>query len=224
MIQLVNNFNDLISTPFHNRMNAICWKRELQGDFSEIVNKLKKEDGVILIDREELLALELGVQGQLAREVILTDWKLLEEQGAQPVLNIISHYERDDSVPFFPTDVYSFHVDRAPVPTSTYLCTYYGEPSDIVPNAEVEQKVMIPSIREELLNIYGGSDDEGFEEFLTDNFFDLHYQEKPDANITSLGWGNLWRLACDVPGSSVLPCVHRAPKEKAGEPRLLLIC
>ena len=24
--------------------------------------------------------------------------------------------ERDDSYPFFPTDVYSFHVDRSPVP------------------------------------------------------------------------------------------------------------
>jgi hypothetical protein len=57
-----------------------------------------------------------------------------------------------------------------------------------------------------------------------DNFFDLHYQAKPDAQIINLGIGNLWRLAVDHPNNPVLPCIHRAPIEKFGEYRLLLIC
>ena len=36
--------------------------------------------------------------------------------------------------------------------------------------------------------------------------------------------GHLWKLAIYHPESQVLPCVHRAPKEKIGQNRLLLIC
>jgi len=57
-----------------------------------------------------------------------------------------------------------------------------------------------------------------------EHFFDLHYQAKPNTQPTNLGIGHLWRLAVDHPESQVLPCVHRAPKEKKGESRLLLIC
>ncbi len=83
--------------------------------------------------------------------------------------------------------------------------------------------MLVPEIREELKKLYTGTD-EGFESFLTEYFFDLHYQEKHNAVPISLGIGNLWRLAVDHPESQVLPCVHRAPKEKNGEIRLLLIC
>jgi hypothetical protein len=55
-------------------------------------------------------------------------------------------------------------------------------------------------------------------------FFDLHYQPKPNAKPVNLGLGHLWRLAVDHPTQQVLPCVHRAPVEKDGEYRLLLIC
>jgi hypothetical protein len=92
-----------------------------------------------------------------------------------------------------------------------------------LPNALAIQKVLVPEIREELKKRYGATD-ECFESFLTEYFFDLHYQEKPMAVPISLGVGNLWRLAVDHPESQVLPCVHRAPKEKNGEIRLLLIC
>lgn len=55
----------------------------------------------------------LSEAGKLAREILLDDWKLLKDHGgASPSLNIIRCYERDDACPFFPTDVYSFHVDR----------------------------------------------------------------------------------------------------------------
>ena len=148
---------------------------------------------------------------------------LLKAHGASPTLNIIRCYESDEGYPFFPTDVYSFHVDRSPVATDTFLCTYHGEPSEILPNEQARQKVLVPEIRDELKKLYDGAT-EGFESFLGEHFFDLHYQAIPTASPFTLGLGNLWRLAVDHPDSQVLPCVHRAPKEKAGQHRLLMIC
>lgn len=209
--------------PFQGTMNAICWTRELKGDFSEIVNKIALTDNIVTVEQEELLELQLTEQGQLARAILLNDLRLLKAHGASPVLNVIRYYDRDDSSPFFSTDVYSFHVDRSPVPTDTFLCTYYGESSEIVPNAQAQQKVLIPEIRNELRKLYHGSE-EGFEAFLSEQFFDLHYQAKPDARPFSLGLGHLWKLAVDHPESQVPPCIHRAPEETSGQNRLLLIC
>ncbi|QHS58679.1 DUF1826 domain-containing protein [Chitinophaga agri] len=222
-VHCVTTFHDLVSTPFKGQINAICWTRELTGDFAEIVEKLTLDGNITTIEQEDLLALALSEQGQLARETLLSDWQLLEAHGASPVLNVICHYDRDDALPFFPTDVYSFHVDRSPVPTNTFLCTYHGDASDILPNSQGEQKILIPEIRAELKQLYDGPD-EGFESFLIDHFFDLHYQAKPNANIINLGTGNLWRLAVDHPESPVVPCLHRAPAERSGKKRLLMIC
>lgn len=222
-IQGVTNFLDLVSTPFHGAINAICWSRNLTGDFGEIVKKVALKEDITVLDEAGLCELQLSEQGQLAREIILNDWKLLKAHGASPMLNVIRCYERDVASPFFPTDVYSFHVDRSPVPTDTFLCTYYGEPSDLLPNAQARQKVLIPEIRAELKKIYAGPE-EGFESFLTEHFFDLHYEATAAASPVSLGVGNLWRLAVDHPESQVNPCVHRAPKEKSEQHRLLMIC
>jgi hypothetical protein len=218
----VTCFEDLVSTPFQGSVNAICWNRNIVGDFSEIVEKIELTDNVTEVDEEELRELTLTEQGQLAREIILNDLQLLSAHGAAPVLNVIQNYDRDESLPFFPTDVYSFHVDRSPVPTDTFLCTYFGDSSDILPNSQGIQKIWVPEIRAELLKLYNGSI-EGFETFLMENFFDLHYQALPNAEIVSLGVGHLWRLVVDHPESNVLPCLHRAPKETTGK-RLLLIC
>ena len=147
----------------------------------------------------------------------------MKAHGASPTLNVIQCYERDDSYPFFPTDVYSFHVDRAPIPVDTFLCTYYGEPSEILPNSQAEQKVLVPEIREELKKLHDGGAGY-FESFLSEQFFDLHYLAKAKAQPISLGLGHLCRLATDHPNSKVLPCIHRAPQEKNGQKRLLLIC
>jgi len=222
-IHFVMNFQDLVSTPFHGVVNAICWKRELSGDFAEIVKKSSLKENIAVLDESALRELQLSEQGKLAREILLNDLTLLKAHGALPTLNLIRCYERDDACPFFPTDVYSFHVDRSPVPTDTFLCTYYGAPSEIIPNAQATQKVLVPEIRDELKKRYHGAA-QGFESFLSDNFFDLHYQAKPAASPVNLGLGNLWRLAIEHPESQVLPCVHRAPKEKTGELRLLMIC
>lgn len=222
-IQCVTNFQDFILTPFQGKVNAICWTRKLIGDFSEIVNKIELNENMATLNTDELRELELSEQGQLARQILLNDLKTLTEYGASPTLNLIKYYERDDSYPFFPTDVYSFHVDRSPVPVDTILCTYHGASSDILPNSQAEQKVLIPEIREELKKLYGEGED-GFESFLSEFFFDLHYQAKPTARPVNLGHGHLWRLAIDHPESQVPPCVHRAPVEKVGETRLMMIC
>jgi hypothetical protein len=222
-IHCVTNFQDLVATVFHGDMNAICWTRKLTGDFSEIVKKVALSDNIATIEPAELRALPLSEHGQLARDILLHDLELLKAHGASPILNVIKYYDRDDDYPFFPTDVYSFHVDRSPVPTDTFLCTYSGEPSDILPNSQGQKKVLIPEVRAELKKLYHGAE-EGFESFLSEHFFDLHYQAELNAHPISLGLGNLWRLAVDHPGSQVPPCLHRAPKEKDGQPRLLLIC
>lgn len=222
-IHYVTNFQDLVSTPFNGELNAICWTRNLTGDFSEIVEKVELRGNITTIEQDELRDLELSEQGQLAREILLNDLKALEAHSASPVLNLIKYYDRDDTYPFFPTDVYSFHVDRSPIPTDTFLCTYYGESSEILPNSQGTKKVLIPEIRDGLKKLYHGAE-EGFESFLSEHFFDLHYQASPNARPISLGLGHLWRLAVDHPESQVPPCIHRAPMEKSGQHRLLLIC
>ena len=222
-IHCVTNFKDLISMPFQEEINAICWTRKLIGDFSEIVKKVELNGNIATLDQEELRELQLSDQGQLARDIILNDLKVLKAHGASPILNLIKCYERDDAYPFFPTDVYSFHVDRSPLPVDTFLCTYHGDSSEILPNSQAEQKVLVPEIRDELKKLYGGAD-EGFESFLSEYFFDLHYLAKPKARPISLGVGHLWKLAVDHPESQVPPCLHRAPKENTGQVRLLMIC
>ncbi len=219
----VSSFQDLVSTSFHGEVNAICWKRKLQGNFAEIVEKVDLVGNMMVLEPEDLIALELSEQGQVARELLLNDMALLKAAGTDPTLNLIKCYAEDDSFPFFPTDVYSFHVDRSPVPAATILCTYHGDSSDILPNAHANQKILVPEIRAELKKLHQGSD-EDFESFLKEYFFDLHYEAKPHAVPINLGNGHLWRLAIDHPESQVPPCIHRAPKEKNGQTRLMLIC
>lgn len=220
-VQYVTSFEELVTTPFSGKVNALCWKRELKGDFAEIVSKIEFDGKMTELQPRQLEKLFLTEQGQIAREFLLKDFYLLKEHAACPVLNVIGNYESDTST--FPTDVYSWHVDRSPVPTDTFLCTYYGASSEILPNGHAEQKVRVPEILNELKKIYNGPE-EGFDVFLSENFFDLHYLSKPNAPIICAGLGHMWKLATDHPGKKVLPCIHRAPKERAGEKRLLLIC
>lgn len=222
-IGVVATFSELVHTDFRGEMNALCWFRNLDGDFNEIVAKLSLEENITEVYPEDLIALQLSEKGSIAREIILNDLQLLTDFGASPALNLLKCYERDDEFDFISTDVYSFHVDRSPIATDTFLCTYHGAASDIIANAQAEQKIQIPEIRARLKELYDGPD-EGFEYFLEENYFDLHYQVDADAAPVNLGLGHLWRLAVDHPKQQVLPCIHRAPIEKQGEYRLLLIC
>ncbi|WP_336958939.1 DUF1826 domain-containing protein [Chryseobacterium contaminans] len=222
-IGIVSTFSELINTDFYGEVNAMCWYRHLDGDFKEIVSKLQLKENITEVSAEDLLALQLSEKGNTAREIILTDLQLLAEFGALPSLNLLKNYERDEEFDFISTDVYSYHVDRSPIGTDTFLCTYYGAASDILPNDQAVQKIQIPEIQEKLRELHDGPEDE-FDNFLKEYFFDLHYQAKPNARPTNLGLGHLWRLAVDHPAQKVLPCVHRAPVENEGEYRLLLIC
>lgn len=222
-IKQVSSFEELITTDFAYSMNAICWKRTLQGDFSEIVNKLSNNDNTVQIDEEQLTQLLLSPKGQLARKTLLEDFQQLKAIGASPELNVIKNYERDEDYAVFPKDVYSFHVDRSPIPVATFLCTYYGDSSEFVSNSEAVQKIILPETRTELRKLYKGSE-EGFDAFLIENFYDLHYQANQNAKIIQFGTGNLWKIAVDHPKMKVEPCIHRAPEERSSQKRLLLIC
>jgi hypothetical protein len=222
-IKQVASFEELITTDFAGSINAICWERTLEGDFAEIVNKLSNVENTILIEEEQLRQLLLSSKGQLARKTLLEDFQQLKAIGASPELNVLIDYERDEDYAVFPKDVYSFHVDRSPIPVATFLCTYYGDSSEIVSNSDAVQKILLPEIRSELRKLYKGTE-EGFEAFLIENFYDLHYQANQNAKIIQLGVGNLWKIAVDHPKMKVAPCIHRAPQEKSGQKRLLLIC
>ena len=222
-VSVVTTFSELVNTTFQGEINAICWHRDLLGDFKEIVSKLELKENITEVSTEDILALQLSEKGILARDIILRDIQLLTDFGASPSLNLLKHYERDQDLDFISTDVYSYHVDRSPIETDTFLCTYHGAASDIISNDQVEQKILIPEIREKLKALHDGPEAK-FKTFLQEYFFDLHYQPKPNSEPVNLGSGHLWRLAVDHPTQHVLPCVHRAPVEKDGEFRLLLIC
>ena len=62
-IGVVTNFQDLISTPFNGDINAVCWTRNLIGDFSEIVKKITLNENIAVLDEAELRELQLSEQG-----------------------------------------------------------------------------------------------------------------------------------------------------------------
>lgn len=227
---MVHSFAELISTRFEDGINALCWRRELDGNFAEVSEQLAAaadwETGILPLDAEKLRALPLSPAGEAAVECMLADYQLLTEHGLVPSLDCIRAYPREQEADAgaVPTDVYSFHADSAPEEADTWLCTYHGACSEGIPNAEVERKVDLPEIRARLLEEYGGADDDGFLEYLSECCYDLHYAVRPGARPWSFGTGNLWRIAVEYPGSPVPPCVHRAPENLPGQPaRLLLI-
>ncbi|SDR72772.1 hypothetical protein [Opitutus sp. GAS368] len=223
-VKVVRNFAELVATPFAGGVNALCWPRPLAGDFGEIVAGLGAGEGIMSLDEGRLNALVLSAAGRVARDILLADLRLLRDQGLAPELNCIHIYPRDEDAAVVPVDVYSFHADRAPVETSTWLCTYHGPASEGLRNEETQRRIDVPATRAALLAEYGGADDDGFREFLRDSCYDLHYAPAPNARPWSFGLGHLWRIAVAWPGSPVPPCIHRAPATLPGDPpRLLLI-
>lgn len=223
-IKTVKSFHELVTTPFGDGVNALCWQRELLGHFSEVMEHLGVSEGITTLDDARLNALPVSVAGRAAIHILLEDQRLLRDHGLSPVLDCIHRYPRDEEPGAVPTDVYSFHADSATVETDTYLCTYHGPASEGLRNDEAQRRVDIPETRAELLKRFGGEDDDDFHEYLNENYYDLHYAPVPQARPFSFGLGNLWRIAVDYPGSPAPPCIHRAPQTLPGQlPRLLLI-
>ncbi len=223
-IKRAKSFHELVTTPFADGVNALCWERTLPGDFGEVVEHLGSSEGIISLDDTRLLALPVSAAGRVAIDILLADQRLLRERGLDPALNCINRYPRDENPGPVPTDVFSFHTDSATVEADTYLCTYHGPASEGLRNDEALRRVDIPATRAELLRRFGGEDSDAFREYLNENCYDLHYAAVPSAQPFSFGRGNLWRIAVDYPGSPVPPCIHRAPATLPGQPpRLLLI-
>lgn len=223
-VRIVHSFEDLASARFENGVNALCWPRRLDGDFSELIRPLGPGEGIVSLDEDDLEALELTPAGRLAANVMLEDARRLRELGLEPELNCIHNAIVDATGAPVRTDVCSFHVDRATVEASTWLCTYHGASSEGLPNEEARRKIDIPETRSALLRWHGGSDDKDFYTFLEEHCFDLHYEPQPHAQPFTFGLGHLWRIAIEHPGCAVPPCIHRAPDTRPGDtPRLLLI-
>lgn len=227
-IKLVTSFHELLTTPFANGINALCWQRTLPGDFSEIIKRVPVEraadTGITPLDDSWLAALAATVSpaGRAAIEILLEDQRQLRAHGLSPTLDCIFSYTRDDASKPVPTDVHSFHVDSAGIETDTWLCTYHGPPSEGLRNDQALRRIDIPETREKLLKTFGGEDNADFHEYLAENCYDLHYAPEPHAEPFSFGPGNLWRIAVQYPGSPVPPFIHRAPAPTP-LPRLLLI-
>jgi hypothetical protein len=221
-IRRVPSFHDLVTAEFADGVNALCWERALTGDFRELAELLAPGSGVTILDEERLRALPASPAVRAAIDVMLEDQRRLRELGFDAELNAVLDYARDESGPI-PTDVCSFHVDSAPEPASTWLCTYHGAPTEGLPNNEARRLIDIPSVRAELLRVHGSADDDAFREFLRAKCYDLHYEPVPGARPFSFGVGHLWRVAVKSPGSPVPPCIHRAPATGPRETRLLLI-
>lgn len=223
-IKIVHSFEELVTTPFADGINALCWQRTLAGDFSEVVAKLAVRGGITTLEEEQLASLSVSPAGRVAIDILLEDQRLLRERDLAPSLDCIDGYLRDEEPGPVPTDVYSFHVDSATVEADTYLCTYHGPASEGLCNEEAQRRVDIPETRAALRELFGGEEGTEFTEYLHENCYDLHYAAMPGARPFGFGVGNLWRIAVAYPGSPVPPCIHRAPETVPGQPpRLLLI-
>lgn len=225
-IKVVGSFEELVAFPFGPEVNAICWRRELDGDFDELAAVFRREKNVTSLDEDLLRDLkeDLSPAGRAAIAALLEDQRLLRDHGLNPSLECVPRYLRDEEDAIVRTDVYSFHADRATVATDTYLCSYNEAASEGLQNDNAQRHIDIPATRAALLKQFeqdGGGD---FEEYLRENCYDLHYAPLPEAVPFSFGIGNLWRIAVEYPGCPVPPCLHRAPETLPGRlPRLLLI-
>jgi hypothetical protein len=223
-VRYVADFEALRSMPLDHGVNALCWKRTLPPGFDALAALLGPGKGVVSLDAETLRGLSGGQAVREAAEFMLADLTRLDALGLDPVLNLIHAYPRDDTDAPVPTDVYSFHADSAPVPASTWLCTYAGAPTEALPEGQARRKIDDPATRATLRRAFGGPEGPDFEAFLRENCYDLHYAPTPGAQPFSFGLGNLWRIALSHPDSPVPPCIHRAPLCGTEDPpRLLLI-
>src|SRR5215204_5685027 len=80
-IKRVENFDQLISTPFADGINALCSERKLSGDFAELVTRLDADGGLELgitpLEPERLEEIarspNFSAAGRIAIQAMLTD-------------------------------------------------------------------------------------------------------------------------------------------------------
>jgi hypothetical protein len=219
----VDGFAELLATPFSAEVNALCWPRSLPGDFGAVVAALGPGQGIVELTEQRLQGLPLDPPRRRAVEAMLADLRLLRDHDLAPSLNCVYDCLPAADGAAVPTDVTSFHVDSAPIEVDTWLCTYHGASSEGLRPGDAVPKVEVPEIRAALLREYGGPDDAGFAAFLDEHSYDSHYAPRPGATPYAFGTGALWRIATRWPGSPSPACVHRAPANPPGAPRLLLI-
>ncbi len=222
-VKIVSSFKELVSTPFEGVVNAMVWPRVLPGDFAEIANALPEGEGITTVEEDELQELTLSPAGRVARDVLLADLARLRGTDLTPVLDVIHPHERPTPEGVIPTDVYSYHADSATAQADTYLCTYAGACSEGLRHDQVIPRADDPTTRAMMLAEYGSKDDADFQDFLTENFYNLHYLPTPNAQPYLFGQHHLWRVSIVYPESPVPPCIHRAPLTLPGTPRRLLL-
>ncbi len=224
LVKIVHSFDELVGSPFGPAVNALCWLRQLEGDYDAVARHFAAESEIVSLDEERLAGMALAGAAQVAARQMISDLRLLRQRGLLPSLECVPVYPRDEADAIVPVDVYSFHADRAPVPTDTYLCSYNQCASEGIANGDAIRHIDNAETRARLHQLFVDEGGDDFDAFLSENCFDLHFTAKPSAQPYSFGLGNLWRIAVDYPGSPALPCIHRAPETKPGQlPRLLLI-
>ena len=68
-IKAVNSFHELLTIPFANGVNALCWQRTLVGDFREVVELLGTGEGITTPTTRRITRAERNHQ---ARDVSMT--------------------------------------------------------------------------------------------------------------------------------------------------------
>ncbi|MFI5358092.1 MAG: hypothetical protein ACHQ4G_12230, partial [Opitutales bacterium] len=189
-VKVVGSFHELVTTRFDGGVNALCWPRQLPGDFDEVATQLGPLTEITPIDEDCLLSLRLSPVGAAARDILREDQRRLREAGLDPSLDAVPPLPCDPNAGPVSLDVQTFHVDSATAATDTWLCSYNEAASLGLRNDEARREVDIPAIRAQLLRLYGGADDAGFAAYLHERFFDLHYDPVPAARPFSFGLGN----------------------------------
>ena len=72
-IKVVRSLDELVSTPFQDGVNALCWPRLLPGDFRAVADALGTDEGIVTVDESSLECLPLSDAGKVARDILLAD-------------------------------------------------------------------------------------------------------------------------------------------------------
>lgn len=229
----VASVDALVDAAFGDGVNAYVCARDVDGDFAGLAARCAAADpdfdadrddaGVVTLSPDALCARAASLAQARAAELVCSDWERLAALGKDPVINVIARYPRDTRGLPIAVDVHSFHADRAPIETDTWLCTYAGAPSEGVDNDAATAILDDDAVRAAVRAAAGDVDDDAFAAFVADNSFDLHHRVRDPAGVFSFGQHALWKIAVQWPGAPVPPCLHRAPLPD-GALRLLLIC